>query len=281
MDIGPRSYGSLAELRADPPDCDVYLSGSDQIWNPYIFQGNRFDPAFFLTFVKGKDKIAYAPSLGASSFSPDLMWELEGYLSSYKALSARESFGRAVLEQASGRKVETVVDPTLLLSGEDWAALAKKPKLERPYVLCYFISPYGALMPALRRVLEETGLPLVQLAGMRRRAPGAKRVVLDAGPREFLGLFQNAAFVVTNSFHGTVFSMQFEKPFLTGVSPREMANPGRSRIYSLLQTVGLTGRIAGLPETQAWDAKAEYSQVQKLLAPAVDASKDYLTRNLF
>lgn len=279
MKLSPRRYTNLDELRAAPPSYDVYISGSDQIWNPFIFQDSRFDPAFFLAFAGEKKKIAYAPSLGAGTFPQNLMWELEGYLSSYKALSARESSGRSVLEKASGRKVETVLDPTLLLSGEDWGKLANAPE-KGSYILCYFISPYEALMPTLNAVMRETGLPLVQLAGMRRRVPGAGRIVLDAGPKEFLGLFRNAAFVVTNSFHGTVFAMQFEKPFMTGVSPRELMKPAQSRIYNLLQTAGLTGRIAGLPETQAWDLPVDYSEVKARLFPAVEASRAYLRKNL-
>lgn len=278
MKLSPRRYESLEALRAAPPDYDVYLSGSDQIWNPYIFADRRFDGAFFLDFTAGK-KIAYAPSLGAEGFTEDQMRALQGYLSSYAALSAREARGRDLLERAAGRAVEPVLDPTLLLDGADWSALAAPPE-PSPYILCYFISDYAALSPALEAVRRASGLKVVQLAGMRRKIPGADRVVLDAGPREFLGLFQNAAFVVTNSFHGTVFALQFEKPFLAGVSPRELKRPEQSRIYNLLQTGGLTERIVGLPESGAWDRPVDYGQVKARMRPAVEASKAYLRRNL-
>ena len=101
-------------------------------------------------------------------------------------------------------------------------------------------------------------------------------MVFDAGPREFLGLFQNAACVCTNSFHGSVFSMQFDRPFFTAMSPKEKAEPAYSRIYSLLSRLGCADRIVGMPDTAAADGSMDYAAVHKNLAEARAESAGYL-----
>ena len=121
-----------------------------------------------------------------------------------------------------------VLDPTLLLTADQWDSMADHPANypKGGYILCYCISRPGALTPYLERLHQETGLPVVQLCGIRQKVHPKAKQILDAGPAEFLGLFQNAAYVVTNSFHGTVFSVQFHRPFFTTVSPGGAVRPG-------------------------------------------------------
>ena len=138
-----------------------------------------------------------------------------------------------------------VLDPTLLLTAEEWSALASEPPRSGDYILCYCISRPGPLEPYIQRLAEETGLPVVQLCGTRRRVQPKARLILDAGPAEFLSLFRHAAYVCTNSFHGTVFSVQFQRPFFTSVAPAELAEPESSRTFSLLSRLGLTERVVG------------------------------------
>ena len=240
--LSPR-YESADALRAAPP-CDVYLSGSDQIWNPKIFPDGRFDPVFFSAFAQGR-RIAYAPSFGVPRIPDGMEDELRGYLSGFSHLSARETRGQAIIREITGREVPVVLDPTLLLRQEDWSALAAQPERTGGYILCYCISRPGALEPYIRRLHEETGLPIVQLCGIRQRVHPKAQCVFSAGPAEFLALFRGASYVCTNSFHGTVFSLQFQKPFFTAVSPAELAAPEQSRIFSLLDRLGLSGRIIG------------------------------------
>ena len=280
MRCGSTRYETIRQLQENPPKYDLYISGSDQIWSPSIFANGRFDPAFFLTFAGEGRKISYASSFGGAAIPVSMEEELEGYLASFDQVSAREDQARQVLERAMEQEVPTVLDPTLLLTGADWGEIAVPPRMEGPYILCYFISDYTSLLPYLQAVQKETGYPIVQLAGMRRRVPGAKKIVFDAGPREFLGLFQNAAYVITNSFHGTVFSLQFEKPFFTAVSPREQKQPEHSRIYHLLNLAGQTRRIIGLPDTAAPGDKIPYEDVNARLAGERESSLSYLRRNI-
>ena len=250
LNISGRRYQSLEELRQAELPYDVLLSGSDQIWNPKIFPDGRFDPVFFGAFSH-KRKIAYAPSFGIPRIPDGMEEELRTYLESFSHLSVRERQGQGIVRDITGKDVPVVLDPTLLLERTDWAAAARDGGAGRGYILCYCISRPDALAPYIRRLAEETGLPVVQLCGVRQKVHPKARCILSAGPAEFLGLFRDAAYVCTNSFHGTVFSVQFQKPFFTAVAPAEMAAPESSRTFSLLSRLGLGERIIGKGDTAA------------------------------
>ena len=272
--ITPRRYRSLEELRAAPP-YDVYLSGSDQIWNPSIFPDRRFDPVFFSAFTEGR-KIAYAPSFGVPRIPEGMEEELRGYLAGFSHIAVRETQGRRIVEEITGRDVPVVLDPTLLLRREDWSGLARDPGISGDYILCYCISRPEALTPYIETLARETGLPVVQLCGIRRPVIRGAKLVLDAGPAEFLGLFRGASYVCTNSFHGTVFSVQFGKPFFTAAAPSERKAPELSRTYSLLSRLGLEGRIIGKGDSALPGDAIDWQGAEEKLERARQESLRYL-----
>ena len=147
LTISSRRYQSLEELRAAELPYDLLLSGSDQIWNPYIFQNKQFDPAFLLDFVREGRRISYAPSLGVPQLPEDKAAELKRFLEPFSALSVREKRGQVLVREAAGRQARVVLDPTLLLNGEDWGKLARPPRHQGPYILCYFVSDPGEAAP--------------------------------------------------------------------------------------------------------------------------------------
>lgn len=282
--ISGHRFESLEELRAAELPYDVILAGSDQIWNPKIFPDGHFDPVFFGAFSQRR-KIAYAPSFGVPRIPEGMEDELRGYLAAFSHLSVRERQGQKIVEDIAGKTVPVVLDPTLLLTRDQWAAMANTPSgypsggdlnTPRGYILCYCISRPDALAPYIQSLADRTGLPVVQLCGVRQKVHPRARCVLDAGPAEFLGLFQNAAYVCTNSFHGTVFSVQFQKPFFTAVAPGELAEPESSRTFSLLSTLGLTERIIGKGDTAGLDAGIDWAAVEARLDAARQSSLDYL-----
>ncbi len=272
--ISPHRFESFEELRAAELPYDLILSGSDQIWNPAIFPDGRFDPVFFGAF-SNRRKIAYAPSFGVPRITEGMEAELRGYLEQFSHLSVRESQGAAIVRRVAGREPALVLDPTLLPTREDWAAMAAEHS-EKGYILCYCISAPGPLEPYIRRLAAETGLPVVQLCGARRKVHPKAKCVLDAGPAEFLGLFRDASYVCTNSFHGTVFSVQFQKPFFTAVSPRELAAPETSRTFSLLSRLGLTERIVGKGDAADFKAPIDWLSAEARLQAARQSSLRYL-----
>ena len=278
--ISGHRFESLEELRSAELPYDLILSGSDQIWNPKIFPDGRFDPVFFGAFSTRR-KIAYAPSFGVPHIPEGMEEELRSYLESFSHISVRERQGREIVKEITGKDVPVVLDPTLLLTAEQWSAMAVPPDRSGGYILCYCISKPGALAPYIQRLAEETGLPVVQLCGIRQKVHPKAACVLDAGPSEFLGLFQNASYVCTNSFHGTVFSVQFQKPFFTAVAPSELAAPESSRTFSILSRLGLTERIIGTGATAGLDATIDWADVDRRLRAARQSSLDYLRAALW
>lgn len=282
--ISAHRYLSVAELRQAQLPYDAILSGSDQIWNPRIFPNGHFDPVFFGAF-SDRRKIAYAPSFGIPKVPEEMEQELRRYLSAFSHLSVRERQGQAIVAEVTGQTVPVVLDPTLLLTAEQWSAASsghmvaqggRQALTPQGYILCYCINRPGALAPYIQEFARRSGLPVVQLCGIRQKVHPKARCVLDAGPAEFLELFENAAFVFTNSFHGTVFSTQFRVPFFTAVSPAELADPESSRTFSLLSRLGLSDRIVGQGSTDALDVPVDWEAVEPRLLAARAASLEYL-----
>lgn len=288
MKLSKRSYREYTELEADAPRYDMYVCGSDQIWNPLIFREKNFDPAFFAAFASDGRRIAYAPSFGISQIPEDKREELRRYLMSFDALSVREKQGEKIIEDVSGKSSITVLDPTLLLTGSQWGELAKVPTLDKPYLLCYFVSDGRKYSDYVNILSERYKLPVVALCGSRRVPACTKHKVLDAGPKEFLGLFKNAAMVCTDSFHGTVFSVNFKKEFVCFSSSKNSEGSVNSRLYNILSKLGLTARL--YPCTiSAQDFKqrivkddypVDYNAVEKLLSDERRLSEQYLERSL-
>ncbi|MBQ6207932.1 MAG: polysaccharide pyruvyl transferase family protein [Oscillospiraceae bacterium] len=282
LQVGERRFESFDELRDANLSYPLLISGSDQIWNPLIFPDRRFDPAFFGQFSYAR-KIAYGPSFGLPRLPDGMGDELRKYLASYSHLSVREQAGQEIVREVTGKDAPVVLDPVLLRTAAQWASVAAEPSASPngPYILCYFIHPPELLTPYIRLVSDLLKFPVVQLCGTRRKAfPGA-RCVLDAGPSEFVRLFHDASFVITNSFHGTAFSLIFQRPFFTAVAPSEQAEPESARTYQLLRRLGLTGRIVGLGQTDAPEARIDCQRVMEVLEAEREASLSYLREALF
>lgn len=288
MKLSERSYREYAELEADVPRYDIYVCGSDQVWNPLIFEEKTFDPAFFAAFASEGRKVAYAPSFGISQIPEDKREELKRYLMSFDALSVREKQGEKIIEDVCGKSSVTVLDPTLLLTGSQWGEIAKAPSFDKPYLLCYFVSDGRKYSDYVNILSERYKLPVVALCGSRRVPSCTKHKVLDAGPEEFLGLFKNAAMVCTDSFHGTVFSINFTKEFVCFSSSADPEKSVNSRLYNILSRLGITAKLypctisaqefKGLTEKD--ERPINYDEVEKLLSSERRLSEQYLERSL-
>lgn len=218
-----RRYLDFAALKADPPRANVYITGSDQMFNP---RWTKSDPSFFLQFLPEEKrnaykKISYSSSFAVKEIPPELTAVYSAALSDYDALSLREQSGVELAEKLTGKPASLCCDPTILLTREDWLKFAEKAKrkIRRPYILCYNLNymadPYPMANEVERRVQKEFGLPILFLNGSKAdlKKPNAK-VIKNATPYEFVDLFMNAAFIMTSSFHGTVFSLHSGKPFI-------------------------------------------------------------------
>lgn len=225
---------------------DAFIAGSDQIWS--VFE-SVFNPYYYLSFAK-KRKIAYAPCLGTDRIPEELITRLRALLSDYHALSAREDVSAKQLSELTGRPVAWVADPTLLLTSEQWSETVRSISLpvKKPYLLCYFLEnrPW---------YFEQAGFLAKKLKLRSILIPNkweylSSEFVIDGaiGPKEFVALFQNADYVLTDSYHGSIFSMIFEKDFqyLQRFEEND-PNSQNIRIHSLFQYCDL-GNITVTPE---------------------------------
>ncbi len=232
-----RPYLGIDDLYSNPPMYDLYVSGSDQLWNPT--QPYCLEP-YFLTFVpKGRKKISYATSIGISTLSRDEKQKMKEYLSSYATISVREKQAKDLLESFVGRNdIKQVPDPTFLLDLEYWESLSIKPVTKEPYFLLFTLQWSRPLVDYALRLSAESGLRLVVLTQIQPVCKDEDYVpVTDAGPKEFLGYISNAEMVLTDSFHCTVFSIIMgAKNFYAYISPD---NRRGVRITDLLDTFGL------------------------------------------
>lgn len=241
MSVTQRRYAERDLVGGALSDCgfDVFVCESDVIWK----QRAKFplDRGFFLAFpaADAARKVAYAPSLAAAPFDELEKEEVRTYLRTFAAVSCRERAGAEYLSALTGREVTWLVDPTLLLTAQDYAEIAVPPK-ERGYVLLYTCMKFNAdMVREARRYAESLGKKLIEVGnyGIDRLVFGHK-VVDDAGIEEWLGLFMNADAVVCNSFHGICFSVIFEKPFF--VFSR---GGGDLRFENICEALGLEGRL--------------------------------------
>ena len=246
-------YRSIEELYANPPLYDLYISGSDQLWNPT--QAYCLEP-YFLTFVpKGQGKkISYATSVGITDLRDNEKKDFAKWLNLYDDISVREYQAQSLLQGLlADKKVNQVADPTFLLDPKEWKNMAVKPK-QSMYILMFTLQHRPEILEYCLLLSKQSGLPLIELGQVQPEVlDGSYTAVKDAGPKEFLGYIENAELVITDSFHCTVFSLIMgANNFYTYIAP---TNQRGSRIIDLLNT---------------------YQTIEHLLSPDLNVSFDTL-----
>lgn len=202
-------YGDQA-IEADPPSYDLIISGSDQILNTTLTGNSR---AYYLSFAQEMPKMSYASSFGRSNISDIEDEYIKKYLPDFQAVSVREESGKEIVDQRINCFSEVVVDPVFLLSREKWDILAPLLNKDR-YIFVYAMENTTWLIKTIEQVSENYKLPIKIVLGGDFRLSIDGEVDSSCGPREFLSYIKNAELIVTNSFHGTAFSIIFEKKFI-------------------------------------------------------------------
>ena len=264
-----RCYKSYSELYSNPPMCDVYCVGSDQVWNPGNY--TSLNP-FFLTFApKGKKKISYASSFGVSNLPKVSRDYYRTMLLELHNIGVRENRGAEIVKEISDRDAEVVVDPTLLLNEDEWKSVEKSvDKMPERYLLIYELKRNDYLRQVAKLVAKQYGLQIVRLCSsvLPVEKDGSVLNITTVGPGEYIYLFRHAQFVVTNSFHGTAFSINFRKPFYSVTSRKKTNN---SRQEGLLAKCGLSNRLLyddnPLPNAESYmmdisDARASLDEMR-------------------
>ena len=234
-------YLDRDSLYADTPQYDIYLTGSDQVWNPACMKG---DGVFFCDFVSQALKASYSASFATNEI-PDLYKDIyKQYLSGYSYIGVREKDAVKLIKDIVNKDAVTVCDPTLLLNKCDYLELVNDSQLKlnkKPYILVYALSyaydPYPRIDEVVDIVKKKLGYNVLYLHANSVDHYHMGRSITSAGPSEFIDLFLNASFIVTSSFHGTAFAINFEVPFIAIVPS---SNHHDSRIESLLEILGLS-----------------------------------------
>ncbi|MEO3412817.1 polysaccharide pyruvyl transferase family protein, partial [Bifidobacterium adolescentis] len=230
-----RKYYSVEALEQNPPQADIYCTGSDQVWNSTWNEG--FNKAFYLSFApEGAKRIAYAASIGKSSLED---WEkplMRDALNRYSHISVREAEAAELLNSIGVHGAVPVIDPTLMLNRDDWSVLRDDSVLPaEPYILVYQLNKNHEFDQYVQRFADKTGLPVYRIAyGVHEKRKGEHAIICPT-VGGFVSLFMNAEYVITDSFHGTAFSMNLERKFVA-------ISPGRfsGRIMNLLEMTGET-----------------------------------------
>ena len=274
-------YRTLKQLQDNPPACDVYISGSDQLWNAGLTDGS-FDAAYFMKFGSPKTgRMTYSVGTNFGSLqNPAAV--LEDLVKDIDIISIRENKWRAVLEEAThGKKeIHTDLDPTLLLNKEDYyPKMSDQLTKTEPYILTYTMpnETQKQINNGARLLGKELGMKVIDINGnpngMNKKADDSR----ICGPDEFLWYMKNADYVLTNSFHGTAFSLIFEKQFM--VIPHSITG---YRATELLDKVGLSSRYKKITTDAVEEMKKEidYTLIRDRVHELQQESVDFLVSSL-
>lgn len=259
----------IAKEEIERLNYDAFIFGSDQIWNTSII--GKGETVYWGRFqVEQKKKIVYGASVLRKVLTPLEQHNVKQCLDTFDAVSVRERSLSEQIEKITGRRIPVVVDPTMLLLREDYERLVDSAGTnEQPYTLLYMMWESKEAIKAAKKI----GLPL-KIVGcrgnelVRDMLPGK---ILDAGPIEFLNLVSHASYVLTNSFHGTIFSILFQRPFCVILGDD-------ARIDNLLNLTGL--QKARVPNARSFSTECLVQSTEKneqKLKEAIGFSKQYLS----
>lgn len=272
LPLSNKTYYSYQDLSEDSFEYDKYIAGSDQIWNP-ILAGNKLDPAYFFTFIDDVNRVStYAASMTQGPISNIHLSDFKKYLSSVGRISVREISNVQYLESLCHKTVINVADPTLLMTQDDWNKIAIRPKSPpKNFVLYYDFTNNPTIKALAHHISKKMNLPIVCISRSLMKFNYLSRETY-VRPEEFVWYFNHASFIVTNSFHGTMFSIINKKPFYVIAS-----YPTNIRIVDHLSLLGLLDRVYDSgDEVKEINCDIDYDAVYKKLDILRQKSLDYL-----
>lgn len=248
---------------------DNYIVGSDQVWNLRI---SNYTKSFLLDFVnEKKKKSSYASSFGIEQIPDDQRKEFSENLKRFNNISVREEVGAGIIEEIIGHRPTVCLDPTLLLNSNNWLSVTEKPKIKN-YVFIYSMVDSENIINIAKQIAKEKNLSIVAI-GLKNRYKNIKNIY-TASPQQWLGYVKYADYVVTNSFHGTAFSVNFNKKFYLEFLP--LGWTVNSRLQNIVDLFGLEKRV--ITKNKLLEDNVDYDFVNSKLEKERKKSWDYLRR---
>jgi hypothetical protein len=274
VNLSKKRYTLFDELKADPPKADVYITGSDQVWNSIWNDG--IDRSYFLDFApQDKPRIAFSASIGRTEFSEDEISETKALLQKYTAISVREESAVELLKSI-GIESQLILDPTLMLNCNEWRKVAKGRKKTRPFLLIYQLNPNPEMDQFAMNLAKKKGWEVIRVGFGRsdRQKPG--KCIMSPSVEEFVGLLFQAKCVLTDSFHATAFSLNLGTDFIS-VRPPKFS----TRIESILQLTGQEQRLLDdYKDLNIVDRAIDKKHVKKILDHKRKAGMEWLAHVL-
>lgn len=268
-------------------DADLFITGSDQIWNPYC---GGFNPMMFLEFAGDKKRVSYSSSISRPNFPKEVEERVKNDLSRFQYIAVREKKSVELLKEMLGRDdIQLVVDPTYLLSTEEWMEFGNRAKIEfelpERYIFCYFIGitrkdEYNEMV---ENVKKHTGIQqVISIDCIGSNYNYGKGVVYkDGGPYEFIHLLSHASYVCMDSFHATVFSLKFHKDFVHMLKSKNdsSATSQNSRMYDMLNHYNLDYKLYDAA-TSDWQQPVDFKKVDIIIDEEIKHSIAFLKMEL-
>jgi len=257
-------FTSCEEIIEKLPEFHAYICGSDQIWNVPSLRGIR--SPYFLAFVPtNKLKAAYAPSIGGYKIDDENREEFSKLLNHLDYISCREKCSIELLKALTNKPIIHVVDPVLLSSVEEWQNFAKNEVApQNAYGVCYFVQRSSFARKLTRTLKKLYKFPIYNLSDVLIHVTGTSRKYISCGPRKFVKMIANAQFCIGTSFHLTVFSIIFNRPFLIAGT-----NHNKDRVGDILKAAGYEDRL--VYQNENW--KIKLKQIHKTIVQMDDLNK--------
>mgnify|MGYP002524533490 CR=1 FL=1 len=264
------SYGRIKKI-SESNDYLCFFCGSDQIWNSTSLY---VDPFYYLRFAPKAKRVAYAPSFGKSYIPQYNVKIIKKYVSGIDKLSVREETGKQIIFDLLGKKCDVLFDPTLQLTGEEWGKLFNlKNIVDSKYIVAYFLDqPSDLSIKMIKDYSIKHNCKVIILPYKEEFLDGVS--CYSAGPVEFLSIINFADCIFTDSFHGTAFSVNFNKNFYTFSRNYGSAYNQGDRIGSFLSKVGLESRL----NAEKIQKSIDYVKVNEVLKTERTKSALYLSR---
>lgn len=265
-------YHSYDEISSNLPQSDYYLTGSDQVWNSGW--SGEIDRCFFWDFDKitNKKKIAYSASFGKLKLDDCEEGEIRKLLKKYDKISLRENSGVNICNDLGIENTIAVLDPTLLLTGDEWRKISSEKHKNEKYILVYNLNRNKKIDKYAKKLSKKTGLRVKYLSYQLHEFYKFGKMYCNPPIEEFLDLIDNATYIITDSFHAAAFSLNFNKEFII-VYPEKYS----TRLQSILELLDLENRVAKDENDMSVITQTiDYSKVNKKIAEERKKSNDWL-----